>query len=189
MDQKHFFNGEDRNNIFILYADKFPFDWNKFPQAFFPIVGLYARDSNFNVRDCSSTGVSNLSIKTFYRGRAGTLYLRYNYGLDHRLIVATVEFIAIVTAPSGSTVNLRTKASAGSALIERVPIGSRVMVLNDQGTWTKVKYGSRTGYMMTVYLSPEIDEDEDLEPVGTVEERLTRLEKRVAALEDERTVG
>ena len=52
-----------------------------------------------------------------------------------------------------------------------------------------MKYGSRTGYMMTVYLSPEIDEDEDLEPVGTVEERLTRLEKRVAALEDERTVG
>ena len=38
-------------------------------------------------------------------------------------------------------------------------------------------------------LSPEDEEAEDLEPVGTVEERLTRLEKRVAALEDERTVG
>ena len=99
------------------------------------------------------------------------------------------DTIAIVTAPSGTTVNLRTKASVGSALIEKVPIGSRVTVLNDQGTWTKVKYGSRTGYMMTVYLSPEDDEDENLEPVGTVEERLTRLEKRVAALEDERTVG
>lgn len=99
------------------------------------------------------------------------------------------DTIAIVTAPSGSTVNLRAKASASAALIERVPISSRVTVLNDQGTWTKVKYGTRTGYMMTVYLSPEIDEDEDLEPAGTIEERLTRLEKRVAALEDEHAVG
>ena len=99
------------------------------------------------------------------------------------------DTIAIVTAPTGSTVNLRTKASASSALIERVPIGSRVTVLNDQGTWTKVKYGTRAGYMMTVYLSPEAEEEEDLEPAGTIEERLTRLEKRVAALEDELTVG
>ena len=43
--------------------------------------------------------------------------------------------------------------------------------------------------MMTVYLSPEDEEEEDLEPAGTIEERLTRLEKRVAALEDELTVG
>ena len=72
--------------------------------------------------------------------------------------------LAIVAAPTGSTVNLRARASTGAALMERVPIGSRVTVLNDQGTWSRVKYGTRTGYMMTVYLSPETDKDEDLMP-------------------------
>lgn len=93
MNQKQFFTGENRDHTFILFSKRFPFDWADFPQAFFPIVGLFARDSNFNIRDCSSTGTSNLSIKTYYRGRAGTLYLRYNYALEHRLVVATVEFI------------------------------------------------------------------------------------------------
>ena len=96
---------------------------------------------------------------------------------------------AIVNAPSGSTVNLRAKAKAGAQLIERVPVGSKVVVIKDEGTWAKVQYGSRTGYMMTVFLSPEYVEPELPEGGGTVEERLTRLEARVTALEDEITVG
>ena len=60
-------------------------------------------------------------------------------------------------------------------------IGARVEVLGTCGSWTKVKFGSRTGYMMTKFLIAEDDQepDEDL----TLEERVTRLEKRVAMLE------
>ena len=88
---------------------------------------------------------------------------------------------ATVIADSGSTVNMRTKAKSTAALVERVPIGARVEVLGTCGSWTKVKFGSRTGYMMSQFLTAEepLEPDEDL----PIEERVTRLEKRVALLE------
>ena len=94
--------------------------------------------------------------------------------------MATTEF-ATVIADSGSTVNLRAKAKSTAALIERVPLGARVEILGTCGSWTKVRFGSRTGYMMTKFLTAEEDPepDEDL----TLEERVTRLERRVALLE------
>ncbi len=94
--------------------------------------------------------------------------------------MASTEF-ATVIADSGSTVNMRTKAKSTAALVERVPLGARVEVLGACGSWTKVKFGSRTGYMMTKFLIAEDDQepDEDL----TLEEHVTRLEKRVTMLE------
>ena len=91
------------------------------------------------------------------------------------------EEFATVIADSGSTVNMRTKAKTSAPLVERVPLGARVEVLGTCGSWTKVKFGSRTGYMMTKFLTAEVDQepDEDL----TLEERVTRLERRVALLE------
>ena len=88
---------------------------------------------------------------------------------------------ATVIADSGSTVNMRTKAKSSAALVERVPIGARVELLGIVGSWTKVKFGSRIGYMMTKFLTAEEtpEPDEDL----TLEERVTRLERRVAQLE------
>lgn len=94
--------------------------------------------------------------------------------------VAEAEF-ATVIADSGSTVNMRTKAKSSAPLVERVPLGARVEVLGTCGSWTKVKFGSRTGYMMTKFLTAEQEQepDEDL----TLEERVARLERRVALLE------
>lgn len=88
---------------------------------------------------------------------------------------------ATVIADSGSTVNIRAKAKTSAALVERVPIGARVEVLGVCGSWTRVKFGSRTGYMMSQFLTAEeaLEADEDL----TLEERVNRLEKRVALLE------
>ncbi len=88
---------------------------------------------------------------------------------------------ATVCAESGSTVNMRTKAKTSAALVERVPIGARVELLGTCGFWTKVKFGSRTGYMMTKFLTAEevLEPDEDL----SLEERVNRLERRVAQLE------
>ncbi len=88
---------------------------------------------------------------------------------------------ATVIADSGSTVNMRSKARSSAALVERVPLGARVEILGVCGSWTKVKFGSHTGYMMSQFLTAEepLEPDEDL----TLEERVTRLEKRVAMLE------
>ena len=94
--------------------------------------------------------------------------------------MAENEF-ATVYADSGSTVNMRTKAKTSAALVERVPIGARVELLGTCGSWTKVKFGSCVGYMMTKFLAAEkaLEPDEDL----SLEERVTRLERRVAQLE------
>ena len=43
--------------------------------------------------------------------------------------------------------------------------------------------------MMTVYLAPVIEEEDEPVTGGTVEERLTRLEERVAYLEEIIAVG
>lgn len=90
--QKTFFVSDHGSNPFIFYSKAVPFDLRDFPQAFFPVVGLMARDSNFNIKQCCSNG-NNLSIDSCYRGKAGQLYLRYNAGLDHRLVVASVQLI------------------------------------------------------------------------------------------------
>ena len=62
-----------------------------------------------------------------------------------------------------------------------MPLGARVEILGVVGSWIKEKFGSRTGYMMTQFLTAEepLEPDEDL----TLEERVTRLERRVALLE------
>ncbi len=86
---------------------------------------------------------------------------------------------AIVKADSGSTVNLRIRANASAALVERVPIGSVVEILGTGSKWAKVKYGTKAGYMMTKFLVMEEESDTEL----TLEERVARLEKRVSALE------
>ena len=76
-----------------------------------------------------------------------------------------VAFTALVTAPTGSTVNMRARPSSSANLVDRLPIGTPVSVLqtakNDAGEeWSQVVYDDRTGYMMTKFLridsAPEI---------------------------------
>ena len=92
---------------------------------------------------------------------------------------------AVVFAESGSTVNMRVRANASAALVERVPIGAAVEVLGTGNKWSKVKYGTWTGYMMTQFLTTEDPAPAELETGLTLEERVARLEKRVALLEME----
>lgn len=59
---------------------------------------------------------------------------------------------AVVFAHSGSTVNMRRFPNVGAALVERVPIGSTVEILEYGNEWTKCKYKWFKGYMMTRFL-------------------------------------
>lgn len=72
---------------------------------------------------------------------------------------------AVVWAEKGETVNMRKSKSTGAALVERVPIGWTVKVLENDGTWAKIAYTDKRhatwyGYMMTQFLKFEE------EPVG-----------------------
>lgn len=59
---------------------------------------------------------------------------------------------ATVTATSGSTVNMRVSPSTSAKLVERVPVGSQVTILEDRGQWCKIAYGSKEGWMLSNYL-------------------------------------
>ncbi|MEF9974862.1 MAG: SH3 domain-containing protein, partial [Clostridia bacterium] len=55
-------------------------------------------------------------------------------------------------AHTTSSVNLRRKASDSSEILNVVPSGEEVLVLNIGSKWAKVKYERRTGYIFTKYL-------------------------------------
>lgn len=68
----------------------------------------------------------------------------------------------IVTADSGTTVNLRAKADIGGALVCRIPLGETVLASPvGDGTWSAVTWGIRNGYMMTKFLREPAPTEED----------------------------
>lgn len=64
------------------------------------------------------------------------------------------ETAIVGNVPEGNRqeVNLRAKPSKAARLLERVPCGDSVEVLNRADDWSKIKWRDYTGYMMTKYL-------------------------------------
>ena len=58
--------------------------------------------------------------------------------------------MAIVRASSGSTVNMR--KTPGGALLDRVPVGGTVNVLDHGFEWSKIAWNGKNGYMQTKFL-------------------------------------
>lgn len=59
---------------------------------------------------------------------------------------------AVVFAHTGSTVNMRRFPNVGAALVERVPVGETVDILEYSADWCRVKWKWFKGYMMTRFL-------------------------------------
>lgn len=59
---------------------------------------------------------------------------------------------AMVTAESGSTVNLRAQKNTKSVVLAYVPVGSMVTVLASDGEWVKVRYRKTSGWMQSRFL-------------------------------------
>ncbi len=88
------------------------------------------------------------------------------------------EITAIVgNVPAGNRqdVNLRAKASTTGKLIDRVPCGETVEILEYGDTWSKVRWEKQTGYMMSKFL---LFDEEDYEETYTV--ILTGITKKEA---------
>ena len=85
----------------------------------------------------------------------------------------------VVTADSGSTVNLRARPDTKAPLLARVPVGEAVTVLTISGGWATIQREGIIGYMMEQYLKAQ----EVVSAPGSVEQRLAALEARVTALE------
>ncbi len=64
----------------------------------------------------------------------------------------TTGSAAVVTAPTGSTVNFRRSPSLKGALIKRIPIGTTVEIVSPGEEWASIRYNNQTGYMMAKFL-------------------------------------
>lgn len=61
--------------------------------------------------------------------------------------------VAYVYASNGGNVNLRTGAGTNYGVIGSYSVGTPVTVLSAGKTWSYIRVGTRTGYMMTKYLT------------------------------------
>ena len=126
-------------------------------------VGVVTATSPLEITHCTGPGIvrdTKLS-KWTYRGRLK----KVDY--DGTEVVETMVQTAKVTAASGSAVKMRSKPSASDRLYWEVPVGAEVQVAEVTGSWAKVRYGDRTGYMMTDFLA--LDAQEPPEVGGTAE--------------------
>lgn len=75
----------------------------------------------------------------------------------------------IVTAMSGSTVNLRIKPAINASLVDRIPIGTGVDILEYGPDWSKVDAGGKIGWMMTQFIKVDAEivpgEEDQQEPL------------------------
>ena len=88
-----------------------------------------------------------------------------------------IEKATTYGAEGTSTVNLRSKKSTSSALVERIPIGEEVTVTNHGDTWCAVTWKGKKGYIMTQFLIfgeyvPGGDDDDPV-PSGDDDEMVT----------------
>ena len=68
---------------------------------------------------------------------------------------------AVVGAENGHPVNMRTKPSKSAALVDRVPCGEIVEVLERGDGWSRISWKHKTGWMMNDYLAFEGEDGRD----------------------------
>lgn len=79
---------------------------------------------------------------------------------------------AVVTALTGSTVNLR--QSPAGRLIRRIPIGTQAEVLSSRDGWSHVTIDGEEGYMQSTFLRREDALEELMRKLEAIEARLER---------------
>lgn len=73
-------------------------------------------------------------------------------------------YTGIITSSNGKGANLRSKKSTSSDLIVRMGEGDSVEVLEDDGSWLKVTYGTYTGYVLKSLVA-QADYEKETTPV------------------------
>ena len=76
--------------------------------------------------------------------------------------------IAVITLQNPlDSLNLRQQASTASSVLARMPHGTQVNLLEKLGDWSKIQYGTLTGYVMTGYLTIQEDSVEETPPAAS----------------------
>ena len=137
-------------------------------------VGVVTCASPLRITHCTGPGVI-VDTALGKWNRAGRLQ-----GIDYSGAQGAGEegraMQALVTAPSGTTVNLRERPNAKALLIRKVGVGSTVTVEEQAEGWARVVYGGIRGYMMAQFLALENEQAE-----GSLEQRVATVEAWIAA--------
>lgn len=128
----------------------------------------YKTKDNLNMRTGASTKYKRILTipkgKTVtYVSKKGSWY-KVKYGSKTGYVSSTYLSKVTSTAKKASTsssvtkykttynLNMRTGASTKYKRITTIPKGKEVQYLGKKGSWTKVKYGSKSGYVSSTYL-------------------------------------
>lgn len=135
-------------------------------------VGVVTQVSPLEITHCTSVdgGIKQDSSLGAWHYGGRLKYVEYNSGEDAKEPEPGPLYQAIVTAPTGKTVNLRKGPGMNYAVLEQVLIGETVGVLDvcmdGKGAdgWNKVQRGPIIGYMMRKFLKETGDDVPPWEP-------------------------
>lgn len=122
-------------------------------------IGLYAGDGIVIEAQGAQAGVTTTKISnskwTHWGELKGVSYDGQDDSGGEPEVKKVTATVVLPAGASGNSVNMRTKASTGAALVDRIPVGSTVQVLSDEGAWCHIQYAGKTGWMMSNYLEYE----------------------------------
>ena len=80
-----------------------------------------------------------------------------------------------VISEDGNPVNMRSGPGRNYSYIVKVPVGSVVETEGTKGDWTKISWKGKKGWMMSIYLSDE--DDQQPEPGGDPDDSVVQVRK------------
>ena len=89
--------------------------------------------------------------------------------------------VVLPQGASGSTVNLRSGPGKGEAVVAKVPVGAHVAVSEDLGSWCKVQWDGKLGWMMSNYLEYAGQGGEES---AITDEQLSQISSSLKAIEE-----
>lgn len=131
-------------------------------------VGVVTKIDPLEITHCTSSGNVN-GITTDSSIRAWSHFgdlLDVDY--DQEEAVQMAQYRAAVTAKSGKTVKMRKRPDPVADVLDKIPLGQTVDVLEHADGWAKIRWGEKTGYMMAEFLQKL-----DFEVVETTGEGVT----------------
>lgn len=115
-------------------------------------VGVVTSIDPLEITHCTSTNnVNGITYDASIRAWShfGDL-LDVDYSQEEAVKMA--QYMAAVTASSGSTVRMRKRPDGSAPEVAKVPIGQTVVVLESAAGWAKISWNGTTGYMMAQFL-------------------------------------
>ena len=119
------------------------------------IIGRYRHGTRVEI--LNSTKYRNWA-KVRVGGKVGYMYKNYlsaftsdgnNSSSESGVSSGTIRYIR---SSNGASVNLRRRASTKTSLMARMPVGSKVTVLESYSVWSRVLYKGKDGWVMTKFL-------------------------------------